>query len=404
MRAGDARRVSPVVVAYAAFVFVGLYAGAGGVLLPAQMRDYDTDQAVIGVTFFASAAGFVVASATVGLLLVRYGARGVLVGATALFGVAGAVTATRPQFLVFVLIQVLIGYSIGMLESVLNAHLAARPDATILINLLHAFFGVGALLGPLAAAWVLTVGSWTTVWAALASLCVPLATAMWFAFQPRRFDIHVAPAASSPAASSPAASSPAVSSPPGATSNGLLPATLRQPAVLLGALLLAVYVGLELGVGRWGFSYLLDARDVPALLAGYTISGYWLGLTLGRFSISPIATALGATQTGLVYGCLLGVGAAGLIVWTAPTVAVVAGGFVLMGFFLGPIFPTTIAIVPQVTQRRLVPTAIGVLNAGSVIGGSALPWLAGAAAQFVGAWTLAPFAIVLALLQVFVWR
>jgi fucose permease len=76
----------------------------------------------------------------------------------------------------------------------------------------------------------------------------------------------------------------------------------------------------------------------------------------------------------------------------------------LLGFFLGPIFPTAMAITPRLTQARLVPTAIGVMNAASVLGDAALPWLAGTVAQNAGMWVLPPFAMVLALAQLAVWR
>ena len=78
--------------------------------------------------------------------------------------------------------------------------------------------------------------------------------------------------------------------------------------------------------------------------------------------------------------------------------------FGLLGFFLGPVFPTTMAIVPRLTQPRLVPTAIGVMNAGAVLGGSALPWLAGTIAQNAGMQALLPFVLALSLAQFAVWR
>jgi fucose permease len=56
------------------------------------------------------------------------------------------------------------------------------------------------------------------------------------------------------------------------------------------------------------------------------------------------------------------------------------------------------------TQPRLVPTGIGVMNAGSVIGGSALPWLAGTLAQNAGMWVLLPFILALSVAQFAVWR
>jgi fucose permease len=62
------------------------------------------------------------------------------------------------------------------------------------------------------------------------------------------------------------------------------------------------------------------------------------------------------------------------------------------------------AIAPRLTAPELVPTAIGVLNAGSTIGGAGLPWVAGAIAQATGIWTLMPYTVVLAVIQIAVWR
>ena len=92
-----------------------------------------------------------------------------------------------------------------------------------------------------------------------------------------------------------------------------------------------------------------------------------------------------------------------VLTWLAPSAAAAAAGFVLLGFFLGPVFPTTMAVMPDVTSARLAPTAMGVLNAGSVVGGAVLPWLTGAIGQGLGAWTLLPIALALALSQLLVW-
>ena len=78
----------------------------------------------------------------------------------------------------------------------------------------------------------------------------------------------------------------------------MLGAALRDHGVQLGAAILAVYVGLEASVGDWGFSYLVQARGLTESLADYAVSGYWLGMTLGRFLISPIATRAGVTTAG----------------------------------------------------------------------------------------------------------
>src|SRR5262249_49945774 len=59
---GRLRRLqAPLMVAYAGFVLIGVSLGASGVLLLAQMNDYGVDRTTIGITFFTSSAGFVLA-------------------------------------------------------------------------------------------------------------------------------------------------------------------------------------------------------------------------------------------------------------------------------------------------------------------------------------------------------
>jgi fucose permease len=376
-------------LAYAAFVLVGTSAGASGVLLLAQIGDYGVDRATIGVTFFTGSAGFVLASLSGGALIGRFGIRIALVAGGVAYVLAGLYLAARPSFAAFAGVQLVVGYATGTLESALNAYVAIMPDATTLLNRLHGFFGVGALLGPVLASWVISFASWTAVWLILAVTCVPLVTGFLVAY-PR---IRPAGQAAKPGAATPVL----------ASGGSLLRAALRERGVLLGAAMLAVYVGLELGVGNWGYSYLVQARGLPELLAGYAVSGYWLGLTLGRFLISPVATRFGATQVGLMYLCLAGVTAAATLAWLSPVAVLASAALMLLGFFLGPIFPTTIAIAPRLTESRQVPTAIGVMNAGSVVGGSAFPWLAGTIAQGAGIWTLLPFTVTMAVLQLVVW-
>ncbi|ONH24510.1 MFS transporter [Pseudofrankia asymbiotica] len=300
------------------------------------------------------------------------------------------------------------------------------------------FFGVGALLGPLLAAWLLTFTGWTTAMLIIAVILAPTVAACAVAFPTRAADplltASPAPAGSAPAglaADGPAPAGPTAgrSAAGGPTAGGptaggptaggsaaagptagdsrpasALPTVLRQPVVLLGAAMLAVYVGLEIAVGNWGYTYLVEERSVSGLLAGYTTSGYWLGLTAGRFLITPVTARLRLTQTGLMYACMAGTVVAGALAWAAPgTAGLASTAFVLLGFFLGPIFPTTMAVSPRLTSERLVPTAIGVLTAGGLVGGALLPWLAGTLLQVAGAWTLFPFAVPLALVQLALW-
>ena len=381
---------SSIVVSYAVFVLTGLTVGVSGVVLLAQMADYGVDRATIGLTFFPFTAGFVLASASLGGLIHRFGTRAIMLAGGGLFLLAGLYQASRPSFVALVAVQAVLGYASGLQESVPNAYLAALPRATARLNRLHAFFGVGALIGPVAATWTLQVTQWPTVWLGLSVVCAAVMAAVWLTFPGLAADPLADPAG--------ARAEQAQES-----GTALLRRVLRAPAVLLGAALLAVYVGLEVGAGTWGVGYLVDARSTSHLLAGYALSGYWLGLTLGRFVLNAVTTRLGLTTVGLMYTCMLGVLAVAALIWLIPVNSVVPAGFLLLGFFLGPIFPTSMAVLPELMPARLVPTAIGVVNAGSIVGGSVLPWLEGAIGQRAGVWTLLPVVCLLGVAQLLVW-
>jgi fucose permease len=381
---------SSIVVSYAIFVLTGLTVGVNGVVLLAQMDDYGVDRATIGLTFFPFTAGFVLASASLGPLIHRFGSRAVQLTGGGFFLVSALYQATRPSFVALVAIQALLGYASGLQESVPNAYLAALPRAAARLNRLHAFFGVGALIGPVAATWTLRWTRWPTVWLGLFVVCAATMVAVWLTFPGRAGDPTVHQAGER-------------SAEPQEGGTGLLRTVLREPAVLLGAALLAVYVGLEVGAGTWGVGYLVDARSASHLVAGYALSGYWLGLTLGRFVLNGVTARLGLTTVGLIYTCMIGVLVVATLIWLVPVDAAVPAGFVLLGFFLGPIFPTSMAVLPELMPARLVPTAIGVLNAGSIVGGSALPWLEGAIGQRAGVWTLIPLVCLLGVAQLLVW-
>ena len=375
---------SRVLLAYTAFVLIGVSAAVGGVLLPAQILDYGVSKATIGLIFVTASAGFALSGVTAGALIHRAGVRAALAVGGAAYLVAALGTAARPPFVVLVLVQVVLGYGTGVLESVLNAYLAGLPEPTGPLNRLHAFFGVGALIGPSLAAWMLRRVSWPTVWLVLALLCVPLLAAFLIAY----------PRAASPALG------PALEP---VARERLLAAVLREPAVVLGAVFLSIYVGLEMSVGSWAFTFLIEEWHQRDVLAGYAVTGYWLGLTVGRFVISPVGSRLGLSTVAVTSGCLVGTGLGAALVWLAPVAFLASAGLAVLGFFLGPLFPTVMSVAPRLTVARLVPTAVGLMVGTSVVGGAALPWLAGVLAQRAGVWTLLPYSIGLTALLGTVW-
>ena len=176
---------------------------------------------------------------------------------------------------------------------------------------------------------------------------------------------------------------------------------LHQRVVWLAALFLLFYVGTEVSLGSWSFSFLTEERHGEILFSGWAVSGYWIGLTLGRLLLGKVALRIGNRR--LIEACLIGVVVGMLLVWFVPQMGVSAFALCLTGFSLGPIFPTTIALMSDTVPSRILSSAIGFLASLGSMGGALLPWIAGNLAQHFGLWTLLPYVIVLTAIMLILW-
>ena len=369
-------------LAYAAFILIGLNDGVVGVLLPSIIAHYDITTATVGLLFPAASLGYLVAAFNSGGLLERLGRRTFLGLGSAVWIVGMLGFAMMPPFPILLPALFGIGFGVAILDAGLNAYIAGLPRGASLLNYLHAFYGVGALLGPLlATAMITSVLGWNATYYAL-SIGVAVALVGFVL----RFERRLAPGAAHHADGG---------------GGGLLRTTLRLPLVWLSAAFLLVYVGVEVSLGAWSYTLLTVGRHIPALSAGWMVSGYWLGLTLGRFVLARVVERVGPRRIiqWLMGGVIVGIG----LVWVAPGSALAAAGLWLVGFSLGPIFPSVIVVISSVTSERLRQSAIGFAASMGSMGGAFFPWVAANLAQRLGLWSLLPYAAILTLILLGLW-
>ncbi len=370
--------------AFAAFILIGATDGATGVVLPSLQAHYGVSKGVISLIFLALTTGYIIAAFGSGLLVALLGQRRFLALGAAAFAMGAGAISLRPPFALLLTTILGLGFGFAIIDAGLNTYITGLPEKTTLLNNLHAFYGIGGFLGPIIASGVLAAGlSWNTVYA-LWALCGLILLAGFGAL----FD-----------------AGPAGSRPPGTqhAGRGLLTDTLRLRLVWLAAVFLLVYVGAEVSLGSWSYSFLTEVRHHGSLLSGWSVSGYWLGITLGRLTLARLAARRAIADASLIRSCLIGAGVGVLIIWLAPLPAVAAFGLWLTGYALGPIYPTTIALVPGLVPTRLVPSAVGFLASFGSMGAALFPWLAGNLAQAVGLWSLIPYALGLTVIMSGVW-
>ncbi len=148
-----------------------------------------------------------------------------------------------------------------------------------------------------------------------------------------------------------------------------------SPLLWLAGLILFLYVGAESSMGGWTATYMQRTTPLTAGRSALVVSGFWMALTLGRLAAAFIGARWAPLR--LLTTCLIGAGVGGLMLALTtgamiPTIIAV----LLIGFFFGPIFPTTFSIsASQFSQSS--GKATGLIVALASLGGMSLPAIQG---------------------------
>ena len=360
------------ILAFLAFVSLGLPDGVLGVAWPSVRRTFGLPLSALGLLLAGAMLGYLASSFASGALVARAGVGRVLAWSSAVTAAAAFTSALAPAWPVMLVGGVLGGLGAGAIDAGINAHAAVAFSPRV-VSWLHACYGVGATLGPLLMTAAVTGPlSWRGGYAAIALILAAMTAG--FAATPHLWSRPPVPAS----ASAPAADRHRE---PSAGSAGLL-GTLRRPAAWAGIALFFLYTGLEVSAGQWAYSLLTESRGMSAAVAGVWVSAYWGSLTAGRVAVGALATRLSAV-TLLRIGMLGAPGAAALL-WLAhgPLGSLLA--LALLGLAFAGIFPMLIAETPARLGIAATRHAVGFQVAGACLGVAVLPGVVGVLAAHAG--------------------
>ena len=415
-------RTSVLLLAYFAFISLGLPDGLLGVGWPSIATEFRVGTDAVGLLLFAGTAGYLVSSVAAGFSIARLGVGRLLAGSTALASLALAGYAVSPAFAFLVPCALIAGFGGGAIDAGLNAY-AAGAFGPKHMNWLHAFFGLGVAIGPLIMTGVLSGGlSWHWGYGIVASGQALLAVA--FAVTARSWARHGAqqPEAASGADARPTAepgehptTKPGArpTAEPGehpATGPGArraaggdpartkIAVTLAIPAVWLSAAAFAVYVALEISAGLWAFLFLTDGRGISAAVAGICVSAYWASLFVGRVVQGFVVEHIGTTR--ILVGSLLGLLAGSALVAVPGPGWLAVAGLMIIGFAAAPVFPLLTLTTKDRVGAAHADRAIGLQIGASGLGGALIPAGVGVLIDRVGEQALGPALVVLSLLLI----
>jgi fucose permease len=264
------------------------------------------------------------------------------------------------------------GLGFGALDVSTNLLIAQRfaDHSVSVLNLLHVFFGIGAVIGPAVASLALraTDSALPAFWISIGVFLLPIPLVLRLPPGPQ-----VIPDAKT-------------DDPPEMTFS------YRVPLLwLLGAILL-LYVGVEAGLGSWITAYVDRSTSLGEDTGAQFASAYWGALTVGR--------VLGAVYGGrfrpftVLRVSLIGM-AVGSVIMALGTgsVALTVLAVLILGVWSGPPFPTVIAITTAAFKRHPGKATSIVVTLAS-LGASTMPWLTGVLLDRVSPSAMAIFIVV----------
>jgi fucose permease len=356
------RKVGLILLAYIAFISLGLPDGLLGVAWPSIRANFKLPLDSLGLLLMALTTGYLTSSFLSGRIMARLGVGGLLAASCAATG-AGLIGYTlAPAWWVMVALGVVAGLGAGAIDAGLNTYIAVNHGEG-LMQWLHASFGVGITLGPIIMTTGLNLfGEWragyVVVGAAQLTLaaCFALTASRWkqaptAAHEARRLTDYKTP----------------------------LRETLRQPTVWLSMALFFIYVGIEIGLGHWAYTLLTESRHIAPQVAGLMAGSYWGMFTLGRILAGLYAKRIGVNT--LVRLSLMVALLGALLLWWNAGEAVSLLGVATVGFAVAPIFPAMVSGTRDRVGAHHAANTIGIQIAAAGLGGALLPGLAGILAR-----------------------
>lgn len=271
-----------VLATFYAFAIMGMNDASYGPIIPYLETYYEEPYTVISLVFLSPFVGYVGAALCNNMVHMKFGQRGVAIGGPICHLISYIIICVHPPYPVLIVAFIFAGFGNGIEDAAYNAWIGAMANANELLGFLHGFYGLGATIAPLVATSMITrlgLQWYTWYYVMVGAAVIELATssvAFWgaTAAQYREKNARMSDAGGS----------------------RLKEATLQMPAARVTwccALFLIGYVGIEVALGGWIVTFMINVRDGGAFASGMTATGFWMGITVGRLVLGFVTPKIG---------------------------------------------------------------------------------------------------------------
>ncbi|KAF6829101.1 major facilitator superfamily transporter [Colletotrichum plurivorum] len=388
-----------VIAIFWSLMVMGANDASYGAIIPHLGKYYDLPYSYTSLIFLAPFIGHTLTAVLITGLHESVGQRGIAIIGSCCHLAAYVVISLHLPYPALVFVYMVAGLGSGVGDAAWNSWVASNlADSHVVINAMHACYGLGAVLGPITATTMVAKDGlpWYTFYYFMVG---PLSTQIRSSLTGSSSQAGIAAVeliATTTAFWSASAKVYREANPrePEPTESIIHQTLFKWPAARvtwLCAVFALGYVGLEVSLGGWIVTFMLQVRHGEELASGMTAIGFWAGLAAGRIALGFVTPRVG--ERFAVMGYLGAAIVLQLLFWLVPQFFVAAITVSLQGFFLGPLFPAIMVALTKLLPRRLHVSAVGFAVGLGGSGAAILPLVVGAQAQRHGVQVLAPIVL-----------
>lgn len=404
------------VVIYLAFIGLGIPDSLFGTAWPIIYREYGLPVSLAGAVTMFSCACSAVSSLMSSRVISRFGTArcaAVSTGLTAI-GLLGY-SLTQNVVMIFACC-IPLGFGAGAIDAALNNYVALHFGASQM-SFLHCCYGVGVTISPFIMSLTLKDGDWRGGYRAaffiqaVITAAVFISLPLWHEKRGRaksdkkqsneqaaeicetgttesnQSEAEICETVANQSSQSEAAADSTVETSADARANGR--AKHKKPR--LHGLVYVCFVfmlacAIEVIVGGWGSTYLVDALGQNADAAALVITFYYAGMALGRF-VSGLLAQIWSSRRIIKVGCTIIAFAIVILLLPLGDAAILTSSVAmfLIGFGNGPVYPNLVHMTPQSFGSANSQRAMGAQMASAYVGTMLFQPCFGLLAQLFGA-------------------
>ncbi|MBD7910633.1 MFS transporter [Clostridium cibarium] len=341
-----------IIIIYLAFISLGIPDGVLGVAWPSIRIDMNLPLESIGILTTLLLCNSFISSIMNGRLLKIFGTGGIVFFSCLLTGLSLLGYSFSSNFVWLIICTIPLGLGQGAVDSTLNYYVA-RNYTSRHMNWLHCFWGIGATLGPFIMTYSITnINTWQIGYIIISGIQLSISILLLISdllglwkIEPRTLNQEKEQ-----------------------EEKLKVKGLFSKDVQFLAVILFFLYTGMELSMGTWLNSVLIESRYISIELAGISVTIYYSSIMVGRLISGTIVNKVGNGKM-ITIGLVMAILGLLFIIFTYSYTCNVIG-VIMFGMGLSPVYPCLMHETPIRFSKDVAEKLIGYQVGAACLGGS----------------------------------